>query len=95
MINLNFSLTYIELYFLLVNIVAFCIYGFDKLQALSNNKNISRVPELKLLLLIVLGGFVGAFISMLLFRHKIKKLSFMLKFIGVVGIEILCWYYIK
>ncbi len=94
MININFSFTYTEIYFIFVNLVTFIIYGFDKIQALTNNKNISRVSEVKLLLLAVFGGSLGALISMLLFRHKIKKLSFVIKFILIIIVQILGYYFI-
>jgi uncharacterized membrane protein YsdA (DUF1294 family) len=91
MININFSLTYIEVYLIFVNISAFIVFGYDKLQAL-NNKNISRVSEIKLLLLILLGGIIGGLIAMLFFRHKMKKLSFTIKVIIVILIQYF-WYY--
>jgi len=93
MIDFNFSLNCIELYLIFVNIVTFLIYGFDKLQAFKNNRDVSRVPEVRLLLLILLGGVVGALIAMILFRHKIKKLSFMVKFIVLVILQVIFFYF--
>ena len=93
MINISFSLTYFELYFLFVNILTFILYSFDKLQAISTKKNISRIPELNLLFMSLMGGTVGAIISMLIFRHKIKKLSFMIKYFAIVLLQIAIIYY--
>ena len=96
MTNFNFTLSYIEIYLIFINIFSFFFYGFDKLQAIrnsNNNKKISRIPEKKLLFVGLIGGSPGAILSMFLFRHKIKKLSFMLKFILVVFLQILIIYF--
>ncbi len=48
-------------------------------------KNRQRISEIRLLLLIFLGGFLGGVLGILLFKHKISKRTFLLKFF-VVGI---------
>lgn len=88
MIHINFTLSYIELALLLINILAFILYAYDKLQALKVSRNTSRVPEMRLLLLTLLGGSIGALFAMLLFRHKIKKASFMIKYFLIVILQI-------
>lgn len=60
-------------YILGINILTFIIYGIDKLKA---KKNKWRVPEKTLLLLALVGGSVGAFLAMRLFRHKTKHWQF-------------------
>ncbi len=92
MININFSLSYIELYLICINIVGFLIYEYDKLEAIRTTKDVSRVSEKTLLIITLLGATIGAIISMLLFRNKIKKLSFMIKFIVVVLIQVIILY---
>ena len=67
--------------------MALILYGYDKFQAIKSSKNISRVSENKLLLITLLGGTIGALLSMLIFRHKIKKPSFMIKFSIVVILQ--------
>jgi len=91
--NFNLSLTYIELYFLSLNILAFGLYSFDKFQAIRNSKNISRVPETRLLVLALFGGSIGALVSMISFRHKVKKLSFMWKYCVIVLLQACSYYY--
>ena len=90
MTNTEFPYTYLEIYFILINIISFLIYSIDKLQAIrNNNKNIvSRISEKLLLLSSFVGGSIGSFLAMVIFRHKIKKLSFMIKFIIVVSMQI-------
>ena len=94
MININFTLIYLELYLILINFIAFLVYGIDKLKAIQNNKSIRRVPENTLHFLAFIGGSIGAILSMLLFRHKIKKLSFMIKYFLILLIQGLSYYFI-
>lgn len=84
MLHINFTLTYLEVYFLVVSIFSFALYTYDKLQALKNTQNISRVSEKNLLVSSFMGGTFGSLIGMFLFRHKIKKPSFIIKFSLVV-----------
>ena len=60
-------------YFLAVNIIAFIVYGIDKLKA---RKNLWRIPETTLLLLAVIGGSVGAWLGMRVWHHKTMHLKF-------------------
>lgn len=66
------------LYLLAVNLLALLIYGADKLLAKVKTRfsGTRRVPEKTLLLLAALGGGVGAWLGMELFRHKTKHRSF-------------------
>ncbi len=59
--------------FLLINIITFLAYGLDKLKAV---KNWWRIPEWVLIGLAVIGGSLGAFLGMVVFRHKTRKLKF-------------------
>jgi uncharacterized membrane protein YsdA (DUF1294 family) len=56
-----------------LSLVAFALYGWDKLQA---KRGARRVPELRLHALALLGGFAGAWLGRILFRHKTQKLGF-------------------
>jgi uncharacterized membrane protein YsdA (DUF1294 family) len=88
MIHFDLSLTYFQMYLLIINCISFVVFGFDKIQALRNNTNTNRVRERTLLGLTLIGGTLGGLLAILLFRHKIKKVSFILQFFGVVGIQI-------
>ena len=61
-------------YFFVMNSIAFITYGADKWLAI---KDKSRIPEKTLLILAILGGTLGAYISMWMFRHKIRKYKFL------------------
>lgn len=60
-------------YLLIINILAFVCYGLDKLKA---KRNAPRVSERTLLLLALVGGGVGAWFGMLVWRHKTKHAKF-------------------
>jgi len=96
MINIAFQLTYLELFLILINIISFLVYTYDKLVSIRNNtiNNISRISEKVLLIVAFIGGSIGAIISMLLFRHKIKKLSFIIKFILVISLQIVFYIFL-
>jgi len=68
------NLTYIILaYFLAINLIAFFVYGLDKLLSTGQSR---RIRERTLLLLALFGGSLGAIGGMQLFRHKTAKSSF-------------------
>ena len=96
MINFNINLSYLELYLIVVNLISFLFYAYDKLQALKNSHKITRVSERALLVSSLIGGSLGSLLSMFLFRHKIKKVSFIVKFIIVVLIQgVSIYFYMK
>ena len=60
-------------YLLAVNVLTFIVYGVDKWKA---QRGRWRVPEATLMGLAALGGSVGAWLAMQLFRHKTQKKKF-------------------
>lgn len=70
-------MVYIIIYFVIINLLAFCMYGIDKQKAVRGKW---RIPEKTLLFLAVIGGSVGAFFGIRLFHHKTKHPKF---YIGV------------
>ena len=62
-----------NIYFLIINIITFLVYGYDKYCAI---KNKWRISEYHLLGLGLIGGGIGSLLGMLVFRHKTKKLLF-------------------
>ena len=63
----------IILWMLVTNGVAFFLYGLDKRKA---KKGARRISESVLLGIAALGGGLGAFWGMQVFRHKTKHLKF-------------------
>ena len=62
------------LYLILINLVGFVLYALDK--AKSKRKGSRRIPERVLLWAARLGGGVGCWLGMMLFRHKTKHVRF-------------------
>ena len=67
-------------YLLIVNLVTWILYGVDKRKAI---KGAWRIPEKTLILSAVIGGSVGALAGMMMFRHKIRKMKF------IVGVPVI------
>ena len=76
----------IAIYLTFINLYAFIVYGIDKRKAIKNGKKeservpsvsaVRRIPEATLILLAVIGGAIGAFLGMMVFRHKTQKKKF-------------------
>ncbi|WP_100065761.1 DUF1294 domain-containing protein [Miniphocaeibacter massiliensis] len=64
---------FIYIFFILVNLFSFAIYGIDKLKAI---KGKYRIPESVLLFSTLISGFLGSILAMLLFKHKLSKKKF-------------------
>lgn len=63
------------LYFIVINLLTFLLYGLDKYKAIRQEW---RIPERALLLMAFVGGAFGAFSAMRIFRHKTRKERFRL-----------------
>mgnify|MGYP000871432091 FL=1 len=63
---------------LVINLVTFLVFGFDKLKAKWKEKHEAarRVPEKTLLLLSAVGGSLGALLGMKVFHHKTLHKTF-------------------
>lgn len=77
--------------FLVLNLFAFALMGYDKKQA--KNKK-TRISEKTLLTFVFFGGTIGSGLGMLIFRHKTAKRSYLVKFWLIVIVQILMvWFY--
>jgi uncharacterized membrane protein YsdA (DUF1294 family) len=70
---------------LAMSAVNFVIYGLDKRRAARGSR---RVPEQTLHVLAFLGGWPGAMLAQRQFRHKTKKLPFLIVFWLLVAVHI-------
>ena len=61
------------IYFIIINIISFLVYGYDKYCSI---KNKWRISEYHLLCLGLIGGGIGSLLGMIIFRHKTKKIRF-------------------
>ena len=70
---------------MVMSIICFVAYGLDKQLAVDGSR---RVSEGSLHLLALLGGWPGAIMGQRRFRHKTKKLSFLIEFWLVVMLHL-------
>ncbi len=82
----------IIIYLLIINRIGFLIMGIDKLKAI---KGMWRIPENTLFAFTFLGGGVGTILGMYIFRHKTKKLKFIIGMPAILILEILIYIYFR
>ena len=78
-------------YLIVVNLLTWIIYGIDKWKA---KRRAWRIPERTLLLLAAAGGCTGALAGMLMFRHKTRKLKFMIGVPLMLAAQILLLFFL-
>jgi len=81
---MNAIVIYLSLDFVM-SVVCFTAYGLDKRRAANGSR---RIPEQTLQIMALLGGWPGALLGQRKFRHKTKKLSFLIVFWCVVVLHI-------
>ena len=69
----DFWMNVLLYYLLIINVVAFFLYGIDKLKAKHGKW---RISELTLLLFAAAGGAVGAWVGMKIWHHKTQHWKF-------------------
>lgn len=77
---------YIILYFILINLIGVLAMALDKYKA---EKGKWRISEKTLFLITILGGGVGTLFGMYKFRHKTKKMYFVIGFPTILILEII------
>ena len=60
-------------YLIIINLIAFILYGIDKIKSMRNEY---RISECVLLWMARLGGGIGCWLGIKLFRHKTKHAKF-------------------
>ena len=72
--------------------MAFLLMAYDKHLAKTQKR---RISEQTLLSFVFLGGSIGSGLSMLAFRHKTAKKSFLFKFWIIIVLQLLTigWFY--
>ena len=66
-------MSFLTYYLAVINFLTWFIYGLDKGRAKAGKW---RIPERTLLILTAVGGSAGALAGMLMFRHKTRKVKF-------------------
>lgn len=85
------SAEYLYYYLIAVNVLAFAMYGVDKLKA---RRHWWRIPEWVLIMAAVVGGSVGAWGGMKCFRHKTIKPLFRFGVPAILLLQIAAMAYI-
>ena len=80
----------ILIYLLIINVVAFFVYGIDKYKAKHAKW---RIPEATLLLLAAIGGSIGAWCGMKVWQHKTmhKKFKYGVPVIFILQVVLAIW----
>ncbi len=60
-------------YFIIINVVTFLLYGYDKYMAIKGKR---RISEYHLFVFSFFGGGIGSILGMKVFHHKTRKLIF-------------------
>ena len=87
-----FSIRNIIIYLIVINCITFFIMYLDKIKA---KKGKRRIPERTLFTFVFLGGGIGGIAGMYKFRHKTRKLRFVIGFPAILIFEIMSVILIK
>lgn len=80
-----FSLEFMSIYLVAINLISFITMYIDKKKA---KKGKWRISEWTLFMLVILGGGIGGIAGMKVFRHKTKKAKFYIGFPAIVILQI-------
>ena len=78
-------MSYVLIYFLIINLIAFLAMGVDKHRA---QRQQWRIPEAGLFTLVLAGGWIGGIAGMYVFHPKTKKWYFKWGFPTIMIVEI-------
>ena len=85
-----FTTKNVIIYLISINIIGFFIMWLDKQKA---RKGSWRIPEKALFIITAIGGGIGTTTGMYVFRHKTKKLNFVIGFPFITILEIILGIY--
>ena len=81
-----FTIQNIIIYFIVMNLLGFVIMWIDKRKA---EKGTWRISEKTLFIITALGGGIGTIAGMYTFRHKTRKIQFVIGFPFITILEII------
>ena len=73
------------IYIIIMSLAAFAAFGIDKFKARTDRW---RIRERTLFLLALLGGGVGAFLGMRVFRHKTRHTKFVIGIPAIMAVQL-------
>lgn len=83
---MDFSGLQFWLFIIVVNVITFYLFYFDKRNAVRGGY---RIPEKTLLFFALIGGSPAAILGQKIFRHKTKKSSFKIAFWTILLIQLI------
>ncbi len=83
---------FLTYYLITINLFAFFIYGLDKLKA---KRGRWRISESFLLMWAVIGGSIGAWAGMKIWRHKTRHNKFKYGILAIMLFQVLLIIYIN
>ena len=78
-------------YLLIVNALGFILMLVDKIKA---KKNLWRIPEKTLMMVAVIGGSIGSYAGMRIFRHKTMHPKFYIGIPVILALQIMAAAYL-
>ena len=78
-------MVWLSLYIIVISFITFIIFGVDKKRA---RRHEWRISEKVLFALAIIGGSIGAIISMIAFHHKTKKWYFRIGMPVILAVQI-------
>lgn len=78
-------ITFLIIYFVIMNIVGFAIMGIDKRKAI---KRTFRIPEATLFIVALIGGSIGSIVGMQVFRHKTRHWYFVFGMPAILAVQV-------
>lgn len=78
-------ITFLIIYFVIINIVGFALMGIDKRKAI---KRTFRIPEATLFIVALIGGSIGSILGMQVFRHKTRHWYFAFGMPAILVVQI-------
>ncbi len=79
-------ITFLIIYFIIMNIVGFALMGIDKRKAIKRN---FRIPEATLFIVALIGGSIGSIVGMQVFRHKTRHWYFVFGMPAILVVQII------
>lgn len=88
---INFLIKGFICYFVIINIYAFVVMGYDKIKAKLKKY---RITERYLMTLAFMGGSFGVLLAMLIFRHKIRTKKFFIGIPVIIALHLILVFYV-
>ncbi len=80
------------LYFFIINLIGYFLMYLDKQKA---KKDKWRIKESTLFIVSIIGGSIGTFLGMKVFRHKTKHLKFIVGIPFIIIVQALFIYFLN